>query len=64
MLSDLYPNQKTISEVNKSDESRFKYISDSIDATDFSEIPKELKTMICCFQHLAVKDATSLLASV
>ena len=61
LLSDLYPNEKTISDINRLNLPNIKYHSKSVNALKLDEIPKGLKTMIASFHHMKPQVAKQIL---
>lgn len=63
LLTDLHPNQKLIREINESGSDTLSYHNLPVDATNLSEAPKGLKTMIASFHHMDPAIAKDILRS-
>lgn len=62
-LTDLYPNESVIQDINKLNDSNFKYLSKPVDATKLTDAPDGLKTIFNAFHHLPKDKAHSVLKS-
>lgn len=60
-LSDKYPNQAVVTQINAAKLDHISYHSESVDATDFANMPKGLKTMIASFHHMPPETAQKIL---
>ncbi len=60
-LTDKHPNPQAITEYSKVD--GLNYLSTPVDATNISEAPKGLKTMVNSFHHMPLPQAKSILRS-
>ncbi|MDT7832589.1 hypothetical protein RQM59_09370 [Flavobacteriaceae bacterium S356] len=63
LLTDLHPNKKAIHHINTSGQPNTKYNETPIDATQLTNTPKGLKTMINSFHHMPPKKAKMILQS-
>ncbi|PWH82042.1 hypothetical protein DIS18_12305 [Algibacter marinivivus] len=63
LLTDLHPNPKLVKKINTDDNEFVTYHEDSINATNLSEVPKGLKTMIASFHHMNPEIAKNILKS-
>lgn len=63
LMTDLYPNATFIQKFNQDPSDQISYKETSVDATNFTEIPKGLKTMINSFHHMPPKVARAILKS-
>jgi hypothetical protein len=63
VLSDYYPNVQTVEKINTQKIANVSYLADSLDATDLSEAPEGLKTMIASFHHMNPQKAKGILKS-
>jgi hypothetical protein len=63
LLTDLYPNEQFIHQINKNKSAHITYHSIAIDATDFGYAPAGLKTMINSFHHMPPEVAKNILSS-
>lgn len=52
LLTDLHPNPKLVEKINSDDNEFVTYHKNPINATNLSEAPKGLKTMIASFHHM------------
>ncbi len=59
LLTDLYPNKERVD--GWKEVRAVSYSSESIDATNWKDVPRGLKTMINCFHHLDPKHARKVL---
>lgn len=62
-LTDLYPNQSVIKNINELGDPNLKYLSRPVDATKLAEAPEGLKTIFNAFHHLPNDKAQSVLQS-
>lgn len=62
-LTDLYPNREAVSLFNHQENSKIKYLEESVDATDLIKTPVGLKTMVNCFHHMKPIEAKQILNS-
>ena len=62
-LTDLYPNQSVIKNINDLEDPNLKYLSRPVDATKLAEAPEGLKTIFNAFHHLPKDKARSVLQS-
>jgi len=62
-LTDLYPNGTVAERFNSSIEKNVQYLTKSVTATEFENIPNGLKTMINCFHHMRPKQARQIVES-
>jgi hypothetical protein len=62
-LTDLYPNESVIKEIEKLNDPNFNYLSKSVDATNLAGAPDGLKTIFNAFHHLPKDKAHSVLQS-
>ncbi len=63
LMTDLYPNRDVIQKFNKDTSDGISYSESSVDATDISNVPTGLKTMINSFHHMPPKAARAILES-
>lgn len=63
ILTDLYPNPKTIDSIKKKEYSNITYSDQPLNAKDLSKAPKGLKTMIASFHHMSPNTAQEILHS-
>ena len=63
VLTDLYPNRQFIDYINNQSLENIKYSKDSLDATNLSQAPKGLKTMVNSFHHMPTEKAKGILKS-
>ena len=61
LLSDLHPNSEIVDRINSLQLDNLSYHKTSVDATNFSNTPKGLKTMINSFHHMSPPMATKIL---
>jgi hypothetical protein len=64
LLTDLHPNLKLVEKINADDNNFVKYHNEPINATNLSEAPKGLKTMIASFHHMKPEISKNILKSV
>lgn len=64
LLSDKFPNPDVVNQINKAELPSVKYASQSVNATELSNAPVGLKTMIACFHHMPPMSARTILRSV
>ena len=63
LLTDLHPNATLVQQINDSQLKNINYHSTPVDATDLTNAPKGLKTMVNSFHHIPPKAAKSILKS-
>lgn len=63
ILTDLHPNPDFVAEINKRKLPNTEYYGTSVDATNISEAPEGLKTMIASFHHMNPEIAKKILQS-
>ena len=63
ILTDLYPNANTISDIKKLNKKNLNYSETSVNATKLGDAPKGLKTMINSFHHMNPTQAREILKS-
>lgn len=63
LLTDLYPNKKTIERINKQYGENLRYHKDSVNASDLKNTPSGIKTMLNSFHHMPQKVAKDILRS-
>ena len=63
LLTDLYPNEKVVNEINNQNNPYIEYNREKLDAENLYQTPKGLKTLINCFHHINPKKAAKLLKS-
>jgi hypothetical protein len=63
LLTDLYPNLELSEKLKISGSEKISYSERPIDATDLSQAPEGLRTMINCFHHMEPKKARKILRS-
>lgn len=63
LLTDLYPNPQFVAETNAAGVAGFRYSETPLDASNVSQAPEGLKTMMNCFHHMPPKKATQILRS-
>ena len=63
LLSDLHPNKKVVERINNDENHRITYVENSVNATDFKDVPSGLKTMVGSFHHMSPDIARSILIS-
>ncbi len=63
LMTDLYPNTTFIQKFNQDLSDKIAYHQTAVDATNFSKIPKGLKTMINSFHHMRPAVARAILKS-
>ncbi len=63
MLTDLHPNPEVVKETKKLGIKNLSYYEQSVNATDFSQTPTGLKTMVCSFHHMPPETAKKILQS-
>lgn len=63
ILTDLYPNPKTVEKINAKKLEHVSYQETSLNATNIDNAPKGLKTMIASFHHMKPKIAKKILQS-
>ena len=63
LLSDLYPNQKTIARINAQNHIGLKYHNSSVDAADAKTVPDGIRTMLNSFHHMPPEKAKDILRS-
>ena len=63
LLTDLYPNKKIVEEINSGNHPNIQYKPESVNASDLSEAPSGLKTMIASFHHMKPEVAKKILQS-
>ncbi|MEM1259642.1 MAG: hypothetical protein AAGH81_14000 [Bacteroidota bacterium] len=63
LLTDKYPNKKTVTHVNSLGRTNISYYSKSVDAPKLHEAPEGLKTMIASFHHMPPGIARQILSS-
>ncbi|MEM9075812.1 MAG: hypothetical protein AAGC43_02190 [Bacteroidota bacterium] len=61
VLTDLYPNSKTVADITALDLSNVSYYPQSLDARKLETAPKGLKTMIASFHHMKPSIAKQIL---
>ena len=61
LLSDLYPNQKTIARINNQNHAGLKYHNSSVDAVDAKTVPDGIRTMLNSFHHMPPQKAKDIL---
>jgi hypothetical protein len=62
-LTDLYPNESVIKNINDLEDPNLKYLSKPLDATKLADAPAGLKTIFNAFHHLPKEKAQSVLQS-
>lgn len=63
LLTDLYPNKQFINYINEQNIEHVNYSSNSLNATNLTQAPEGLKTMINSFHHMPPKNAKQILKS-
>ncbi len=63
LMTDLYPNATFIQKFNQDPSDQIRYSETAIDATNFAQMPKGLKTMVNSFHHMPPKVARKILTS-
>ncbi|MEL6865563.1 MAG: hypothetical protein AAFP19_14145, partial [Bacteroidota bacterium] len=63
MLTDLYPNPQFIRFINEQSLPNVQYSAESLDATNLSNTPVGLKTMVASFHHMPPPQAKQILKS-
>lgn len=63
LMTDLYPNKKIIEKFATDGNPKISYHHNSVNATDFSQIPIGLKTMVNSFHHMPPQEARKILAT-
>lgn len=63
LLTDLYPNLKTVESIEHLNNPRLSYHPYSVDATHLENSPKGLKTMVNSFHHMPPQSARKILES-
>lgn len=63
LLTDLHPNRTIVEYFNKQERKDLKYSSQSLDATNFKDVPTGFKTMVNSFHHMPPDKAKSILKS-
>ena len=61
LLTDLYPNSSVVNRINNANIENVHYQKESLNATDFKNAPKGLKTMMNSFHHMPPKNAKKIL---
>ncbi|MEO0897795.1 MAG: hypothetical protein AAFY71_15420 [Bacteroidota bacterium] len=61
LLTDLYPNPEFIEKFNQDQSDQISYSTDSLDATNLSQAPEGLKTMVNSFHHMPPDKAKGIL---
>lgn len=61
LLTDLYPNPSVVNRINNSNITNLHYQETSLNATDFTNTPEGLKTMMNSFHHMSPKNAQKIL---
>ncbi|EDP72126.1 hypothetical protein FBALC1_13532 [Flavobacteriales bacterium ALC-1] len=62
-LSDLHPNPQLVKRINSSNIANVTYHETSVDATNLTDLPKGLKTMVNSFHHMPPNMAKGILKS-
>lgn len=62
ILTDLHPNHKLVKHVNNEHEN-ISYLASSVNATNLSDLPEGLKTMVASFHHMPPNVAKNILKS-
>jgi hypothetical protein len=62
ILTDLHPNQKIVERINN-EHQHISYLNHSVDATNLSDLPEGLKTMVNSFHHMPPNMAKRILKS-
>lgn len=63
VLTDKYPNQSVVNNINTLNDPLISYLNQSIDAKQIGDTPKGLKTMIASFHHMDPMTARHILKS-
>jgi len=63
LLTDLYPNAKTVDSITRIQNPQLSYHPTSVNATDLQHAPKGLKTMVNSFHHMPPQQARQILES-
>ena len=63
ILTDLHPNPQLVKTINNRKLKNLRYHEHAVDATNFSETPEGLKTMVNSFHHMPVDTAKKILKS-
>lgn len=63
LMTDLYPNKKIIEKFAADGKPKISYHHSSVNATDLSQVPAGLKTMVNSFHHMPPKEARKILAT-
>lgn len=63
LLTDLYPNAKTVESIARLKNPQISYHATSVNATDLEHAPKGLKTMVNSFHHMPPQQARQILES-
>ena len=63
ILTDKYPNQQIVKQINDQNLPHIKYENNSVDAHFIDKAPKGLKTMIASFHHMSPTSAQKILKS-
>ncbi len=63
LLTDLHPNPTFVKDINASGIANLRYQEQPLDATNLSQAPEGLKTMMNCFHHMSPKKAKQILGS-
>ena len=61
LMTDLYPNQKIIEKFDADGNPKISFHHNSVNATDLSQVPAGLKTMVNSFHHMPPKAARQIL---
>jgi hypothetical protein len=62
-LTDLHPNPRFVKDINAAGIANLYYQEKPLDATNLSQAPEGLKTMMNCFHHMSPKKAKQILRS-
>lgn len=63
ILTDLHPNPELVKEINNLNIDNLQYHERPINATNFTQVPEGLKTMVCSFHHMPPPIAKQILQS-
>ncbi|WP_115461558.1 hypothetical protein [Winogradskyella aurantiaca] len=63
VLTDKFPNQTVVDDINSLNDPQLSYFNQSIDAKEIDHTPKGLKTMIASFHHMDPDTARNILKS-
>ncbi|MBC6997644.1 hypothetical protein [Cytophaga sp. FL35] len=61
LMTDLYPNKKIIKKFSAQGNPKISYYTDPVNATDLSQVPAGLKTLVNSFHHMPPKAARQIL---